>query len=117
MLASAIYRFRVINDEARASAQSWLDFLSYIMRRAEDLGGLVMQRGIVGNNTRRRLDVDEFRGFAISDSFAPLVFINARDAKAAKNFTIVHELCHLWVGKAVFQIPTSESGPPTRQTL
>ena len=94
-----------INDEARASAQSWQDFLSYIVRRAEHLGVLVMQRGIVGNNTRRRLDVDEFRGFAISDSFAPLVFINARDAKAAKNFTIVHELCHLWVGESGISNP------------
>ena len=94
-----------INDEARASTYSWQDFLSYIVRRAEDLGVLVMQRGIVGNNTRRRLDVDEFRGFAISDKFSPLVFINARDAKAAKNFTVVHELCHLWVGESGISNP------------
>lgn len=94
-----------INHEARAGAHSWQDFLSYIVRRAENLGVLVMQRGIVGNNTRMPLDVDEFRGFAVSDRFAPLVFVNARDAKAAKNFTIVHELCHLWLGESGISNP------------
>jgi Zn-dependent peptidase ImmA (M78 family)/transcriptional regulator with XRE-family HTH domain len=94
-----------IDEQARANSRSWQDFLSYIVRRAEQLGILVMQRGVVGNNTKRRLDVDEFRGFAIADKFAPLVFINARDAKAAKNFTVVHELCHLWVGESGISNP------------
>jgi Zn-dependent peptidase ImmA (M78 family)/DNA-binding XRE family transcriptional regulator len=94
-----------IDHRARANSRSWQDFLTYIVRRAEDLGVLVMQRGIVGNNTKRRLDVDEFRGFVIADKFAPLVFINARDAKAAKNFTLVHELCHLWIGESGISNP------------
>lgn len=94
-----------IDEKARANSRSWQDFLSYIVRRAEELGILVMQRGIAGNNTKRRLDVDEFRGFVIADKFAPLVFVNARDAKAAKNFTIIHELCHLWVGESGISNP------------
>jgi Zn-dependent peptidase ImmA (M78 family)/DNA-binding XRE family transcriptional regulator len=94
-----------IDRQARATSRSWQDFLTYIVRRAEELGVLVMQRGIVGNNTKRPLDVDEFRGFVIADKFAPLVFINARDAKAAKNFTIVHELCHLWIGESGISNP------------
>lgn len=94
-----------IDEKARSNSRSWEDFLSYIVRCAEELGILVMQRGIVGNYTKRRLDVDEFRGFAIADKFAPLVFINARDAKAAKNFTVVHELCHLWVGESGISNP------------
>ena len=94
-----------IDHQARATSHSWQDFLTYIVRRAEELGVLVMQRGIVGNNTKRALDVDEFRGFVIADKFAPLVFINARDAKAAKNFTIVHELCHLWIGESGISNP------------
>jgi Zn-dependent peptidase ImmA (M78 family)/transcriptional regulator with XRE-family HTH domain len=94
-----------IDRNTRAKAQSWQQFLSYIVQRAEDLGILVMQRGIVGNNTKRTLNVEEFRGFAIADKYAPLVFINARDAKAAKNFTLVHELCHLWVGQSGISNP------------
>ena len=94
-----------IDYQARAASHSWQDFLTYIVRRAEELGVLVMQRGIVGNNTKRPLDVAEFRGFVIADKLAPLVFINARDAKAAKNFTIVHELCHLWIGESGISNP------------
>jgi Zn-dependent peptidase ImmA (M78 family)/DNA-binding XRE family transcriptional regulator len=94
-----------IDHQARTNCHSWQDFLTCIVRRAEDLGILVMQRGIVGNNTKRRLDVDEFRGFVIADKFAPFVFINARDAKAAKTFTIIHELCHLWIGESGISNP------------
>jgi transcriptional regulator with XRE-family HTH domain len=89
-VAANVSKVLGIDDAARANSRSWQDFLTYIIQAAEGLGVLVMQRGIVGNNTKRRLDVKEFRGFVIADKFAPLVFINARDAKAAKNFTIVH---------------------------
>ncbi len=67
-----------IDHETRVSCETWEEFLAYITHKAEDLGIVVMQRGIVGNYTKRLLDVNEFRGFAISDDFAPLVFVNSR---------------------------------------
>ncbi len=89
-----------VNDDLRHAARNWEDFLTLLARNAEGAGVLVLRSGVVGNNTRRPLDVQEFRGFALSDSFAPIVFINAQDSKSAQIFTLAHELAHIWIGRS-----------------
>ena len=70
-----------------------------LRERAEGTGILVMQNGVVGNNTRRPLDPQEFRAFTLIDPYAPLIFINKTDEpETARLFSLVHELAHVWLG-------------------
>ena len=72
---------------------------SYFRKRMERLGVIVFVNSMVGNNTHRLLNPEEFRGFALADLYAPLIFINGEDAPAARLFTLLHELVHLFCGR------------------
>jgi Zn-dependent peptidase ImmA (M78 family) len=79
---------------------TWTDALAWLRNRAELIGIIVVINGVVGNNTRRKLDPEEFRGFVLTDDYAPFIFLNGADGKAAQMFTLAHELAHLWINQA-----------------
>lgn len=89
-----------LNDSWANAYPIWDEALRGLRNAMEDIGILVVVNGIVGNNTNRALDTEEFRGFVLCDQYAPLVFINGADSKAAQMFTLAHELVHIFFGKS-----------------
>jgi len=81
-----------------AEVASWQEAVSELRRRIELLGIMAVVNGVVGNDTHRKLNVEEFLGFALTDSYAPLIFVNGADWKSRQMFTLAHELAHVWLG-------------------
>lgn len=109
--AGIINRLLGISDSTRQECKDSKEYFKLIVRSIENENVLVMQSGNVGNNNRQKLDVNEFRGFALSDKYAPLIFVNTSDSANARTFTLIHELVHLLLGNTGISAPESNPDP------
>ncbi|BFU92113.1 MAG: hypothetical protein NTAFB01_33000 [Nitrospira sp.] len=114
-VAQRLHETLNLSTEERRQMPTWTDALRQLIAKAEDAGVMVMVSSVVGSNSHRKLDVDEFRGFALADDLAPLVFLNGADSKAAQMFTLAHELAHVWLG-ATGVSDTQAGQVPEQQT-
>lgn len=85
--------------EVETRTGTWNDVRKHLLRGFEALGGLTVATSMVENNTHRLLNPDEFRGFALVDPLAPLVFVNTRQTINGQIFTLAHEYAHVWLGQ------------------
>lgn len=99
-LAILIRKILELPERWALNYKSFDEALKCLINRCEVNFITVMVNGIVGNNTSRKLDVEEFRGFVLVDRVAPLIFINGADAKSAQVFTLIHEVAHLIIGSS-----------------
>ncbi len=70
-----------------------------LRERISEAGIIVMMNGTVGSDGHRKLEIEEFRAFAIPDSYAPLIFVNRSDSNNGILFSLIHELTHILLGK------------------
>lgn len=88
-----------LSNDWASKFYTWKDALNHLTHQIEEAGIIVTFNGIVENNTKRRIDPKECRGFVLVNRKAPFLFINSQDTKAAQMFTIIHELAHIWLGE------------------
>jgi len=91
--------FEIENNWASRKS-TWTEALNYLIEKAEEKGIIVLRNGIVGNNTHRKLNINEFRGFVLYEEIAPVIFINNNDSISAKIFTLIHEIVHILIGQS-----------------
>lgn len=80
--------------------------------RIEKLGVFVLLIGNLGSH-HSAISEEVFRGFVIADRLAPFVVINDQDAKAARSFTLIHELAHIYLGSSGVSGSPSTGEPST----
>ena len=98
-VAAAMRAALRLPDDWTEARSGWRDALSFLRNRLDEVDVLVIFNGVVGNSTRRKLDPNDFQGFALVDEYAPLVFVNSADYIAAQMFTLAHEVAHLFIGE------------------
>lgn len=77
---------------------SLTDAFRYLRECVEGAGVFTLLIGDLGSH-HTAISVDTFRGYALADSIAPMIVVNDRDARGAWSFTLLHEFCHLMLGR------------------
>lgn len=72
--------------------------INFFRKQINQLGIYIFFNGKVKDNTHRTLQVNEFRGIALTNKKAPIIFINQKDSKNGQLFTLIHEFIHILLG-------------------
>jgi Zn-dependent peptidase ImmA (M78 family) len=96
-VATSIRNALGLSEENQKAAKGAAGLFTLLRAAAERLGIYVLLLGDVGSH-HSDISEDVFRGFALADDIAPFVVINDNDAVAARAFTLMHELAHIWIG-------------------
>ena len=90
---AAIIRLQLhISFEEQAKQSDERKAWNYWVLKAEQQGIYISKGG--------KIDSDEARGIALSDNYAPFIYVNSKDSYGSRQFTLAHELVHLWLDRS-----------------
>lgn len=96
-MAEALKEIMHFNQSEYRGFTKMVEAFGYLRELAEKAGVFVLLVDNLGSH-HTTIPVEAFRGFALSDSIAPFVAINANDSRGAWCFTLLHELTHIALG-------------------
>jgi len=96
-VAAALRATLEVSAEQQRQCKGSAGLFAFLRMAVERSGVYVLLLGDVGSH-HSDIGEDVFRGFALADQVAPFVVINDNDAVAARSFTLMHELAHVWLG-------------------
>lgn len=112
--AATIRRLLGLTEDWFTNSKTVDDSFRFIRNAISSIGVIVMMNGIVGNNTHRVLEIEEFRAFAMIDEYAPLIFVNTNDSGSGRLFSLLHEFAHVCVGESDFFNDRNNAATPVR---
>jgi len=74
------------------------DYFKALKQSLEDHNIFVSITG--SNQSNKSISVEQAQGFAITDEYAPFIFVNTKNTTNAKIFTLVHEVVHLFLNES-----------------
>lgn len=86
-LAAKIRQKLGISIQSQSQCDSSREALNLWKNASESIGVFVFQAP--------KVNVQEMRGFALPNAYAPVVVLNSKDTYSARVFTLIHELAHL----------------------
>ncbi len=96
-VAAKIRATLAVTEDQQSRCKDARQLFVLLRSAAERAGVYVLLLGDVGSY-HSDIGEDVFRGFALADDLVPFVVINDNDAEAARPFTLIHELAHIWIG-------------------
>ena len=97
-ISETIRRDLHLVEDWMCQQKSAKESFNFLRHRCQNEGILIMMNGVVGSNTHRPLNLQEFRAFTLVDDYVPLIFINAQDSHSGRLFSLLHEIAHIWIG-------------------
>ena len=59
---------------------------------------LIFIAGRINRSNKKKINIEDCRGYCLYDKYAPVIFINNNDSYKGKIFTLLHEIAHIFYG-------------------